>query len=114
MEQQLTIRGKIWEKDEGGIYVGEDPLAEQLEHLKGKLVTLSYYISKEDLSEKEMLEKTVGIYAGALHARYQEHYSEITGYLWTDDELNVGNHNVIDIVSQHEGKFIQLNLTIHG
>src|SRR5437868_3327415 len=38
------------------------------------------------------------------------HYSEITGYLWTDENLMVGGHDLLDELRSHKGSFVHLEI----
>lgn len=78
------------------IDTSEDPLVENLEWIRRKNVTVRYWICPKKMGIEEAQEEFVNVLFGAGHAMYRMHYSEYTGYLWTDEELNVGGHDLLD------------------
>lgn len=123
MTAQRTYQGRIKIRDHGDamdiLFVetqpapdyGDDPLAEIFEddlNLLGRFITVRYHISDERWTLEELEENAIKVLAGAADARYQDHYSDITGYLWTDDELNVGGHNLHQELCSHAGKYLYM------
>jgi hypothetical protein len=43
-------------------------------------------------------------------ATFGARYSEDTGYLWTDEELNVGGHDLLGELESHEGRYCLLEI----
>jgi hypothetical protein len=86
-----------------------EPIAEELEYMSGNVVTVRYYISDKEASEEELQEDflTNTLY-GNLESEYGARYSEYTGYLWTDDELKVGGHSLLDELESYAGKYIYM------
>lgn len=110
----LTLSGKIVDYEDHNnhntISIGEleQPIAETLEELYGKQVTLRYWISDTLMSREELAENNMLVYSGALYANYGAAYSECTGYLWTDDKLNVGGHDLRNELEGDLGKYLYL------
>ena len=46
------------------------------------------------------------IVMGDANVDLQSRYSEITGYLWTDEDLNVGGHDLLAELKGHVGKWL--------
>ena len=89
----------------------ENPLARLIaddieEH--GNFLTVRYFVSDKEKLEEELNENLIKKICGSSEADYGEHYSEMTGYLWTDNEINVGGHNLIKELENSEGKFCYL------
>jgi hypothetical protein len=90
------------------------PLAELLqEEIGNKLVTVRYYISDRVVSIEEAQQKFINQLFGVLDANYNVVYSEITGYLWTDQEINVGGHDLLEELATYHGKYLILEVEIH-
>lgn len=116
MKQQI-ITGRIKDiknYDHGdGLRIGTEILSETLEELNDKQVTVRFYISDEERSKSEMQENLILSIAGGVEAKYGDAYSEYTGYLWTDDELKIGNHDLIETLANYDGKYCYLEIDIH-
>ena len=76
----------------------------------GRFVTLRLWISEKELSEEERMNAPVFMACGLGHAKYVVHYSEYTGYLWTDEELNVGGHDLLAELKSYVGLWLYLEL----
>ena len=49
-------------------------------------------------------------FIGGIEADFNPRYSEITGYLWTDEELNVGGHDLMAELKSNVGKWLILEI----
>lgn len=116
----LTYSGKIVEYDNGDtslLYLeGMDcPLAEELEsEISGKTVSASWFISDTKKEENEFIENGILTICGCCHADYGAVYSGVTGYLWTNEEVKIGDHDLIEIIHRNIGKYILLKIKIHS
>jgi len=91
----------------------DEPLAEELEWMNGKQVTVRYWITDKECTRDEAQEAAMLIVMGAADVRFYACYSEITGYLWTDEDLNVGGHNLMDELKSGVGKWLVLEIETH-
>ena len=57
-------------------------------------LTVRYWVSDVPLTKDQLIENTVRQQLGDSEIKYYSHYSELTGYLWTDEEFNVGGHDL--------------------
>src|SRR4051812_10096718 len=57
--------------------------------LNGRFVTVSYFLSDIPLTETIAQMQHILNLCGKADAKYGMHYSEYTGYLWTDEELKI-------------------------
>lgn len=86
-----------------------EPIAEVLDYMSGRIVTVSYYISNKEAEEEDLKEDfLINTLYGNLNSNYGACYSEITGYLWTNDDLQVGGHDLRRELESHVGKFLYL------
>jgi molybdopterin converting factor small subunit len=90
-----------------------EPIAEVLDYMSGEIVTVRYYTSDKEATEEELQEDflTNTLY-GNLESDYGARYSEITGYLWTDDNLKVGGHDLREELESYAGKYLYMVVEI--
>lgn len=76
------------------------------ERNKGLSAHVSYSITNKLMSESQITENMLKVLYGAADADYGHHFSDLTGYLWTDEKFVVNKHDVVsEIVSVlHDGK----------
>lgn len=93
--------------------VGDEPLAWQIKEAMedhGEFLSVRYYVAPEEFTPEAMTEAVALLMVGEGYANVGHRYSEITGYLWTDEEINVGNHDLIAELYSHAGKFLHLEI----
>ena len=88
----------------------EYALAKELEYLHNKNVTLRYWISNQELDENKIIDITAKMSVGILESEYMHRYSEYTGYLWTDEELNIGGHDLLEELKDNVGKWLYMEI----
>jgi hypothetical protein len=76
----------------------------------GHYLTVRYFISDVPLTPDQVNEERVKIAIGEGDVGYGKAYSEITGYLWTDEDLKVGGHDLIDELYAHIGKYLHMEI----
>lgn len=118
--EQLIYKGFIEEKgkeeNDDALFIGdmEYPLAEEFESkLQGKKVSARYWISDTEKTKEQIQEGALKTIMGIVDADYGDRYSEITGYLWTDEELNIGGHDLLAELSSYKGNFVFLEIDVH-
>jgi hypothetical protein len=96
-------------------YRDECAIAEIMCFLVGNLsltVSISYYAS----DNKMMFEEAKGHYVenmlgGMVDSDYEEvHGSEQTGYVYTDQSLMVGGHDLLAELESHSGKYLNMEI----
>ena len=91
-----------------------DPLAEELQdRISGKSVTVRYWITDQECSREDAHEQFLRRLFGSAEVVCESHYSEITGYLWTDEELTIGGHNLMAELHGQVGKWLILEIDVH-
>jgi hypothetical protein len=61
---------------------------------KGLSAHVSYSVTDEYMNEDQLTENMLRVLYGAADAKYSHHFSDLTGYLWTDEIFVVNNHDV--------------------
>lgn len=93
-------------EDEGeALAVGDEYLARFLEEWHETMVYAVYGFSDEPLTPHDMAQAAIEIASGIADATLHSHYSEITGYLWTDEDGRIGGHDMVGIFSRNQGKY---------
>lgn len=96
-----------------GTRLHRHPLADELEEITNKRVTCRYWITDRQASRDEAQEAFLRTLTGIGEARCNSRYSEITGYLWTDEDLNIGGHDLLEELKSHVGKWLILEIDVH-
>lgn len=92
-----------------------EPLAEVLDDtIGGKQVTARYWITDTPCTKEEADEDAAERVMGKAATRFGSRYSEMTGYLWTDEEVKIGGHDLIGELKDSAGKWLILEIEIHG
>jgi len=92
----------------------EWPLLDNLEgEINGKTVSARYWITDKKVSRKEASSEFLKSVMGYAECEFTSHYSDVTGYLWTDEELRIGCHDLLAELESHAGKFLVLEIDIH-
>jgi hypothetical protein len=92
-----------------------NPLAEILEcDIANKQVTVKYYISNKKLSLEKANDCFIRQLCGLADADYCMRYSEYTGYLWTDEEIKIGGHDLLKELKCYENDYLILIVDINN
>lgn len=102
--------------------VFDDPLARQVYYKTGfgsKQVSVCYHITDQPELEETLTGMVIAKMCGVSHSgnaetKYYHRYSELTGYLWTDEDFKVGGHDVLAELRSYKGKWCYLVVTFHG
>ena len=78
--------------------------------LYGDLLTVRYFITDEECPADKLDEELLKTLLGKGSATYSMGYSEITGYLWTNQNLRVGGHNLLNELWDRVGKWIHMEI----
>jgi hypothetical protein len=76
----------------------------------GSNLTVRYWIADQPLSPDQLNENFLASLYGAAECEYSVRYSEYTGYLGTDEEINVGGHDLLTELKSAEGKFLRMEV----
>lgn len=111
------IKGRDYGEGHGLFLSGQDePLAEQIMYdldENTKQCSIRFYISDTEKTIEQLREDRLHSLSGGLMSRFRHAYSEYTGYLWTDEDLMIGNHDLLSDLYFHEGKYLHLEIDIH-
>jgi hypothetical protein len=121
-KEQIVFSGKIWHGEFGdnynALFIGYNstPFAKRWQQELGwgkTQVTVRYWISDKEQTKEELIENQVLRISGAASANYSDRYSELTGYLWTDENLKVGGHDLMAELESNYDKFLYMEVDIH-
>ncbi len=95
------------------ICLNGEPIAETIQddiRTHGDFLTVRYFVCDKECSLEQAKMDWVKTITGSGAAEYCQRYSEITGYLWTDQELNVGGHDLVEELTSTVGKYLILSI----
>lgn len=97
------------------LFVGshDEPLADLIEDdmtERGRFASVRYWVTDEPRTREELDDGMIRTLEGDLDAKFHVHYSEIIGYLWTDEELTVGGHDLLEELRSFKGKYLYLEI----
>lgn len=103
----LLLEGKLsqWEGEYSAWSVGSKSgrvyLAEVIQELLGwkGIATFQYHVCSEPKGFYELEENLVKTAMGDVQTRFSHAYSDLTGYLWTNEEIKVAGHDVLDEIA---------------
>ena len=66
------------------------------------MVSVRYVVSEKPIEDiDEEIANIVISLEGDLGIKHYSHFSDLTGYLWTDNEMNVGGHDLLAELKSH-------------
>ena len=117
----LTLEGLLSERkwgedDHDTLYCGNKIVAEWAEDNigQGKQITLRYWITNKRCTKEEALADFIETISGASDTEWGARYSDVTGYLWTDEDFKVGGHDMINQLKSDIGKYLILEVEVHS
>ena len=88
-------------------------LAEFFENnLDEKEVYIKYYVVDEYLPTEKIEENFIKKISGAVDATIYPVYSDITGYLWTEEKIRINGHDLFEEINNYEGKYLDMVIEV--
>lgn len=100
-------------QDYDGWYDDDETLASQIEaHIKahGPYLSVQYFVSDVAMNADDLQVAWLDRLEGIGNADYTVHWSDYTGYLWTDEAINVGGHDLLEELKSHKNKYLHLEI----
>ena len=117
MRSVLEYIGKIQDgyHEQGGMRIGTTNLSEISDDVefslgRDKVIHVSYFICDKLLSKEEFLENHLLTVFGEYKVKSYDVHGLWTGYMWTEEEFEVGGHNLLKEISSQEGKYCYLKI----
>lgn len=76
----------------------------------GNFLSVRYWIIDKELPADQITERFLRSIFGGGDAEYQMNYSEFTGYLWTDENIKVGGHDLLCELKSYLGSYCHLEI----
>ena len=113
--KKRIIAGRLEFRDDGDaggiLHVGDDPVAEAFSAY-GE-VTVHYWVTSMPKSKAELSMDTFKKMHGDCDQKYYHRYSDYTGYLWTEEGLVVGGHDLLAELRGEKGKYLYAEMETH-
>jgi hypothetical protein len=105
----------LWLVPEAGASPAWDdyPLADRIEEGMdelGRYLSVRYWTGKAEKSRDDLEHDLILWQIGEGDADVGHHYSDVTGYLWTDEAIRVGGHDLIEELHGHVGEWLHLEI----
>jgi hypothetical protein len=104
----LEISDNIAER---GAILAELVADDMLTH--GRYLSVRYFLTDIPVAPEELNRVLMETFFGEGAAEYNMVYSEDTGYLWTDENLSVGGHDMMGKLETELGRFLHLEIDYH-
>lgn len=92
------------------------PLTKEMEDRLGwrenKFASVRFVIGSSPIDPTKVEETIIESIYGNAKGEYNHHYSDYTGYLWTDEGFKVGGHDVPKILTANKGKYIHMEIEL--
>lgn len=92
------------------LLLDSEPLAELLEWTHMQRITVRYWVTDAPVDKEEAKGAFLAGLLGMADVDFGARYSETTGYLWTDEELNVGGHDLLAELRSYAGQWLVLEV----
>jgi hypothetical protein len=76
----------------------------------GRYASVRYWTAAWPVADDDLIESSVRVLLGEFEAEYSPHYSDITGYLWTDEDIKVGGHDLLEELKSQAGRYCLLEI----
>ena len=97
-------------------YLEESPLVERVKGYLwqvGEFASVRYATASSPIDEDKFIDLEIRTSLGETDAKYNEHYSDLTGYLWTDEELQVGGHDLLNELKTYADQYLYMEITFY-
>lgn len=101
---------------EGGVDYDNEPLVEILqESISGMTVSVRYWVCTDKMTKDEAVSSFVmnTLYGMPADCKYCQYASEDTGFLWCDEYIKIGGHDLLAELKSFVGKYVILEVDIH-
>lgn len=72
----------------------------------GAYLSVQYFVSNVELPLETLQIEWLNRMEGLSDAKYEVRWSDITGYLWTDEDIHIGGHDLLEELQLYVGKFL--------
>jgi hypothetical protein len=91
-----------------------EPLAETISDdldQHGRHASVRYWTADMQMGDDALIEASVrAVLGGEIDAEYAARYSDVTGYLWTDEDIMVGGHDLLEELKSQAGRYLLLEI----
>jgi len=101
---------KDWGEGEDILFLSgtDEPLVDELEWMRHKKVTVRYWITDAEVTKKEPQKCHLQTLYGDAHVWFESVYTEATGFLWVEEELQIGGHDLAIELKSASGRYLIL------
>lgn len=84
-------------------------LSEAMEELvgwSGSIATIQWHVASEPKGFYALEENLAKVVMGDVSAQFSHAYSDLTGYLWTNEKIEVNGHDVLEEIEQASNNMV--------
>lgn len=107
--EEDDLLGLLSESDFAVSILAETIRDDMEEH--GEFLSVRYFVADKPMADDELAKAWIRYLYGKGDVDYCVRYSEITGYLWTNQDIKVGGHDLLEELYGSLGKFLHLEIT---
>jgi len=92
------------------------PLTKEMEDLLGwgvNFASVRFVTADVPVDPTTVEEKIIESYYGGAKAEYYHRYTDLTGYLWTNEGFEVGGHDIPKILENYVGQYIHMEIELY-
>ena len=78
-----------------------------------KAVSVRMAFADSEINPHTVKEDRILSYYGLLDKEFAPVYSDLSGYLWTEERFQVGGHDLLAIFKDHAGQWIHIEIDIY-
>jgi len=95
---------------------GRTPLAKELANYRWNkpFLSVKYYVSDIEIPEDKMEATYLKYLYGENNSEYCMHYSDLTGFLFTTEEIVIGGHDLMKELRTHLGKWLHMEIIFYS
>ena len=115
MKNEMVYEGFLSMRTDGEaddiLHIGDDILSELIQDdIKdyGNYLSVRYFTSDEETTIDKAILENIKKISGVGDVCWGHRYSEVTGYLYTNNEIKVGGHDLLDELEGYVGKYLIL------
>ena len=105
------LNGTVEEK-----IVGEFPFTKEMEDRcgwRGSYASIQMLTGDTPIDMDNIEETKIVSMMGEVNSKYYHCYSDLTGYLWTEEGFKCGGHDIPKILRSHFGEYIHMEIELY-
>lgn len=110
-----TTKAMMLNGDIEEIIADSFPFSKKMNELLGydAIISVQMLTGTTPIDMNHINETLIVSMEGEVSHKYYHCYSELTGYLWTEEECKCGGHDLINILKSHFGEYMYMKIDVY-